>query len=347
MSVRYPDAPSRSEINHARDVEGNSYLHQLCAADAAPEKIEYAILALGANVDLCNKKGHPPLATAIQHASASTVDLLIRHGARLFFDVGAQARDEESFNAILCATQTGRLQAFEIVLKKGGAEYINRAGISTSGLQVNTYALHEAVERGHIYMINRLIEQGAFKDQPRGSEEITPVILAAKLDMRAALEELVNKGADVRRTDAKGWTALHYAAELIDESALRLLVLQGADLDAMTRQGETPLICAVRLGRIDCVRCLLDAGADIDARQKSEAGRTPLMIAAGHNNQDMVKLLLARGANPTLTDAFNRAASAFVDDARRSDLKSLLKEHEDQANRSAFEKAYRQSRKSA
>jgi ankyrin repeat protein len=55
------------------------------------------------------------------------------------------------------------------------------------------------------------------------------------------------------------------------------------------------------------VRLLLDKGGAIDARD--DRGRTPLMIAAGLGHDEVVDLLLGRGADRTLRDKGGQTAA--------------------------------------
>ena len=72
------------------------------------------------------------------------------------------------------------------------------------------------------------------------------------------------------------------------------LVDAGADVNARTKQGMTPLlIAASNAGSIEIVRLLLAKGADPKAT--SEAGTTALIAAAFANDLDMVRLFIEKG----------------------------------------------------
>src|SRR5687767_15371449 len=62
---------------------------------------------------------------------------------------------------------------------------------------------------------------------------------------------------------------------------------------------------AVRRGDAASVTALLDKGADVNA--KFRYGATALFKAAERGNLDIVKLLLARGADATVRDTFYNA----------------------------------------
>lgn len=121
-------------------------------------------------------------------------------------------------------------------------------------------------------------------------------LLGDPVRMEAALAS--DPGA-VSRRDAEGRTALHHAAEG-NLAAVEVLVERGADVDARTRAGVTPLFVAVRANRYEIARYLLERGATPDAA--GEAG-PPLVEAVARGTPEMVRLLVQRGANPGVTDA--------------------------------------------
>ena len=63
------------------------------------------------------------------------------------------------------------------------------------------------------------------------------------------------------------------------------------------------------------VKLLLDAGAAADPTNKN--GVTPLMMAAGRGNLEIVRALLDKGANPSRTDFTGRDALGWAGDSRR------------------------------
>ena len=59
---------------------------------------------------------------------------------------------------------------------------------------------------------------------------------------------------------------------------------------------------AARSGSVDTATRLIENGADINAKESTH-GQTALMVAAGLNRAELVKLLLARGADATLASS--------------------------------------------
>jgi len=115
----------------------------------------------------------------------------------------------------------------------------------------------------------------------------------------------------------------------------------GADVDARDHVGRTPLILAAQysshrlcfslLGNGDqvcrVVHRLLEAGADANAVDHS--GRTPLMHAASTQDPEIVRMLLAHGANPAIrrNEWYGRNALLMAVEHGNLPVTTLLLEH--------------------
>ena len=82
----------------------------------------------------------------------------------------------------------------------------------------------------------------------------------------------------LKLADDSGDQPLHHAAEARKVAALELLIQLGAEVNAANRSGLTPLHLASKNGPTDAVEALIKAGAKADA--KDAVGRTPLDMAA-------------------------------------------------------------------
>jgi ankyrin repeat protein len=118
-------------------------------------------------------------------------------------------------------------------------------------------------------------------------------------DVRAVKSSL-ERGASANARSDEGDTPLMYAAVHSTAGCMALLLERGADPNARDKRGGTALMRSVRdLGKVSL---LLDRGAEVDAR--SELGVTALMVASNSPRaSDVVKLLLARKADPRTADA--------------------------------------------
>src|ERR1700748_1236910 len=90
-------------------------------------------------------------------------------------------------------------------------------------------------------------------------------IIACESGKRKIAEILLaNKEVDVKYTDEKGRTALHYAAHRGYPDIVKLLIADGADINYEDHQGETPLYFACLQKQKQTSIYLLQKGAQPD-----------------------------------------------------------------------------------
>jgi ankyrin repeat protein len=121
--------------------------------------------------------------------------------------------------------------------------------------------LVEAVTAGRADEVARLIANGASPAEHSG-RGITVLGIAARMGRTEVIEQLVKAGADpdIRDSNENQWTPLLYAVDTHQYEAVRTLLRLGADPDIGT--GLTPLIMAAGDGDDQMLRVLLDHGAD-------------------------------------------------------------------------------------
>lgn len=99
-----------------------------------------------------------------------------------------------------------------------------------------------------------------------------------------------------------------------DTAAVVALLDSGAAVNGRDELGRTPLHEAVWAGRADMVRLLIARGADVSAPH-ADGGSTPLDYAAVRGESEIARLLIAAGAAPdsaALTLASARGDAAMV-----------------------------------
>ena len=147
-------------------------------------------------------------------------------------------------------------------------------------------------------------------------EQRTPLMCAAINGHVYCLEVLRKYGADLTTTDKKGKTALHLAIEAGQADSVNSLIKLATDagttgqsaclmklLEAVDTDDSKPLHIAATNGNFDILKTLVAAGADLDA--KNNLARTPLHCAVMEKQDDIAATLISRGAAIDALD-FNR-----------------------------------------
>ena len=100
--------------------------------------------------------------------------------------------------------------------------------------------------------------------------------------------------------DIRGRTPLFLAAERGDLQAVQQL-LNDSQIDGCDDCRWTPMMKAAQNGHAEIVKILLARGADVNARDKG--GYSALIVAAGDNRAGVISLLVKHGADLNLQDA--------------------------------------------
>lgn len=103
------------------------------------------------------------------------------------------------------------------------------------------------------------------------------------------------------RDGSTGETALLITIGREDSVWTRYLLGHGARTDIADASGRFPLLLAVEKRFIEGIEALLDAKADVN--QANRSGETALIRAVQIRNLPIIRLLMAKGANPAKRDA--------------------------------------------
>src|SRR6185436_14253408 len=165
---------------------------------------------------------------------------------------------------------------------------------------------------------------------------MTPLLYAARDGRTETAKTLLAAGAELERTDANGITPLLMAITNNHVDTARFFIERGANVKATDWYGRTPLWASVELRKMDVdsstfengvdrapalelIKLLLDKGVDVNVRTKEVppirrqmlrvtgdlswvdfTGQTPFLRAALAADVDVMRLLLAHGADPKI-----------------------------------------------
>lgn len=103
----------------------------------------------------------------------------------------------------------------------------------------------------------------------------TPLINSIRQQNLESVRDLIiNKHANVDKTDYLRFTPLQAALFSEDDKILKLLLENGADVNKTGPEGETPLTLAANEGDVKSISLLLEYGADVN--KANDKGNTPL-----------------------------------------------------------------------
>ena len=322
----------KADVN-APQVDGTTALHWAIHHEDVP--LVDDLLRAGATVTAANREGATPLYLASTVGNDAIIDKLLKHGA----DVnGTFLRHSET--ALMFAARSGRPEAVKLLLEAGAQVDAKETMRQTTALmwaaeQGHADVIKLLVAAGADLEANTIVEE-AKKRRGVSYEQgdnfhtggVTPLVLAARQGNLDAVKVLAESGADLDKPSGDGSTAILVAIQNGHYHVARYLVEKGADINRANEKGWTPLYLAVKhrnleTGTIpvpnqnqafDFIKVLLDRDVDVNARvgfnteirngQRAtwfeEDGATAFMRAALCGDIEVMEMLLAKGADPTI-----------------------------------------------
>jgi len=178
------------------------------------------------------------------------------------------------------------------------------AALSPVLARAQSAPLVEAAARGVLAAVKREVQRGARLEQ-RDARGRTAVLAATDGNHLDVVHYLIAHGANVNAQDQQRDSAFLLAGARGYTGIVRATLAAGADLNSTNRYGGTALIPACHYGHVDTVRLLLATPIAVD--HVNDLGWTALLEAVilgdgGERHSEIVRLLLARGAQVNLAD---------------------------------------------
>lgn len=290
---------SRVDMN----VEAASEALFAAVESASLEAVQF-LMALNVALNT-TRKGVTPLCMAAQCGYVSIQDLLLED-KRVDLNCMNPAREEP-----VILTLIRNVHHTEAVKLTRLLELHERVNLNVVDAQGNT-ALHFMAEKGHLLGCSFLVQNYPWMlswANCRGDTPLFSAIQYLKPDICRYLLEQTD--VDLESVNLDGRTPILECAYRGDLKTFKVLV-ERSDRVRTTVKGNrshSSLLEAAKSGNDEVVWYLIDEGADPNIQD--EEGRTPLMLAACHNQITTVKLLLdAKGIKPGKRD--NLGWTAFV-----------------------------------
>ena len=264
--------PVRIDVNTAQG-DGATALHW--AAHRDDLAIADLLIRSGARANVANDLGTTPLHLACTNRSAPMVERLLAAGAN------ASAALPSGETVLMTCARAGDAAAVKALLAHG-------ADVNAKEREHHQTALMWAAAQRHPDVVQLLIEAHA---DIRARSLAYAQTVVGEQTQRAGREELnytVSRG---------GATPLLFTARAGDVESARLLLKAGADPNDSQPDGVSALVLAAHSGNGNVAALLLEHDADPNA---VGSGYTALHAASLRSDLNLVKALLARGANPNL-----------------------------------------------
>lgn len=268
--------------------------------------------------------GETPLMFAARSGSTEAVRVLLDAGAKM------EAQDDlRGTTALIWAAEQNHPEVVKLLLEKG-ADVKAQSKITipvARGGRGGGRGGPPAAGRGPA-----AVPAGSEAEPPPppvvAKGGLSPLIYAAREGWTDIAKILLDRGAPINQQSADGSTALLVAVQNGQTDFARLLIGRGADVDLANTRGWTPLYIAIKNrtfetgglpapnseGMIDIIKDLVAKGANVNARLKAdtevrndfraiwleETGATPFLRASFTGDLEVMKLLLAHGADPKI-----------------------------------------------
>lgn len=260
---------------NARQPDGATALHW--AVHWNDVALVDSLVRAGANMNAANDLGATPLYLACRQANGPLVEKLLEAGAN------PNAALPNGETAIMTAAASGSVQAVKALLDHG-------AQVDAKENDRGQTALMWAASQQHSEVVRLLIEHHADVDA-RSKTGFTPLLFAARAGDLESARVLLAAGARINDTTPDGTSPLLVASASVvaiaskdyrlnvspsDHEKLALFLLKkGADTSKTDGLGRTPLHAAVETGKVELVKALLAHGADPNARMTKDESPLP------------------------------------------------------------------------
>ena len=247
------------------------------------------LIARGANVRAINKNGTRVFDSAMTCGDLPTIERFLALGLPLDFENPARV------NTLHRICDSGNVETLKWALARTGykLDQINEAGQRPIDYAGNLEMLR--------FCLAAMPDQEPNITFSSGEQSIHSFARAKRYDI---VEDLLDRGVDIQTLGHEKSTLLHYAAAFGSADAVRRLLQRGAKIEARNSYSFRPLHWAAETGNLDAVRALVEAGAKLDVKTSTvfiiNEMQTPLYVAIQNRHEAVAIFLLEKGADPNV-----------------------------------------------
>lgn len=190
--------------------------------------------------------------------------------------------------------------------------------------------LFKALDKNNLAGIREALEEGADVNS-RSESSLSPLGSALSLYAtdQALIDLLIEHGADINGKESFELPTYVLAAAMGNEKITQMAIDRKLDLNFPSSSG-TPLAKAAYYGHLNIIKMLVAAGADPNAPSFDTCSRpsSALHMAAESGQAEAVELLLKLGANPKVRNDFDRTPLETAKHWHRKQVIEILKKVE-------------------
>jgi ankyrin repeat protein len=193
----------------------------------------------------------------------------------------------------------------------------------SAGTGSEVWELFCACAAGDLQTVERLVDANSALVRSH-FEYRTPLNIAVRENQMRVVIFLLERGAD----------PFYNGNDLVEMAKIRGLIEMEALLQSKRPKDRPPSMpdigIAVSMGNVERIREILDREPSLVNQPIDRRAGTPLVLAAGHGNLEVVRLLLERGADPNLPEDGNAPHGRALYSAvygKHFDVAKLLLEH--------------------
>ena len=277
------------------------------------------LLAAGADANAALMSGETPLMEAARRGNLATVRVLLSNHAN------PNAKEANGGQTpLMWAVSQRQAPVVEELIKQG-------ADVNASSKSGFT-PLMFAAQQGDDVSARILLRAGAKPNDAQPKTGLTALMIASAMAQTKAVDALLDNGANPNLADANGYTSLHrivrdsdYGINLAAKddilTIVKSLLAHGANPNARLVQDKEKAAEEIKNGNV----AIEGKRTAVTVDEIILQGATPLFLAAEVNNLDVIKTLVAAGADPLLpnergTTPLMMAAGAGTDVQREREL---------------------------
>ncbi|XP_046340859.2 putative ankyrin repeat protein RF_0381 [Haliotis rufescens] len=294
----------------------------LMAAVFAKRDVFDLLIGRGADTTGVDEDGENILHLSCKGGNLEIVKYILKQD---IVDINSDRTD--GMTPLLLSAYLGERDVFDLLIGRG-------ADISS----VNDFGeniLHFSCRGENVDIVKYVLKQNVVDINSRDNEGMTPVLLAAFWGERDAFDLLIGRGADTTVVNENGDNILHLSCKGGNLEIVKYVLKQDiVDIESRDNEGMTPVLLAAFWGERDAFDFLIGRGADtsrvddhgdnilhlscrggnvdivkyvlrqkiVDINIEGRDGKTPVMLAATNEKQDVFNLLLSEGADVSKLD---------------------------------------------